>query len=111
MLAGNCLHLRNLCNEIIPYILVITDIHIERCLLFLDRRKEIPDDGCEDFLLRSCSTDGEQEAGRLTICLTSHSSVTVCFDVRNQLVIDVVTGVNKRVIRHWLIDLVLLHTI
>ena len=111
VLGCHACHFRDILGKIIPDILVISDIDIKGCLVVLDHRKQIFDNGCKDLFLCACTTDGKKETHWCSLCLSCHSRIAICLDIRYQFMIDIMSGVDQIFIWHLLADLIAVHAV
>ena len=106
-----CADRRRCFDKLMPYIFIVTHIYIKSCFALPDIGQEITYYGLENLLLSAGSADCEKEAYRLFIFFSVYSLLAVGFDIRNQLMIDIMSGVKQRIRRHFLAYFLLVHAV
>ena len=111
MLRCKLLHSRDLAEQLLPDIAVITDIHIQCGSAVPNRREQMFNDGSKNLSLCSRSSDCEKKTHRLFLSLARPSRLTVRLDVAHQLMVDVMSRIDQIILRHRAKNVSSLHAV
>ena len=111
MLVTYFLHLWNFFEQCIPYIAVISYIYIQYCFPTTDIWKQILYDRCKNLLLRSRASDCKQKTNRFVLLFALDSRITICLNIGNQFMINVMSRIKQITCRHRLIHFLFVHSV